>query len=169
MKLSEFLIHVLTAHSQTLIRLAALLGEDELLVVLELAGENENKPASSAQIDPRWFREIKIAGDTSGYMQLESAVRGLKLSSVLQFHLWAYPYYRVLIESSLTLNSEIQSFNDSEEALVDQAMVEAKKWVRRLPLPSELSIQAEKISTVPWVRFRAEVLKGTGLRPLQLR
>src|SRR4051812_5012272 len=111
MTVVEFLAHLLQTHANTLQRLAAFFGEEELFEILELGGEayDENPSLHSSpnfKIDPNWLidqplRTIK----TPVYLELEGIVRELNLAAVLEFHLWAYPFYRQLIESSLELSS----------------------------------------------------------------
>jgi hypothetical protein len=170
MRIVDFLILLLSAHGQTLIRLAALLGEEELMELLESAGEKPEAPLPNLKalsqllpLDPPQYAR----SEQSAYAELESSVNELQLSAVLTFHVWAYPHYRAYIEAPIDLNSRIQRGNsEAGLQLVDEAVFQAKEWVHSLPLPPELSKKAAKLVEPPWLRFRAEVLSRVGRRPL---
>ena len=165
MKLVDFLIQLLEAHAQTLQRLAALFGEPGLLQLLEEAGELPDLPPIET-LKPEYFQPPH-PGEYPAYAQLEGAVREVKLPAVLEFHLWAYPHYRAFIESSIDLNSRIQGAGgDAGQALVDEAVARAQNWVQRLPMPPGLGLQAERAAHIPWLKFRSNVLKRIGRRPM---
>lgn len=174
MRLVDFLIQLLEAHAQTLQRLAALLGEDQLVELLEHAGEKEAERAETPVEDERRLRLVQGAMEppmhdspSSPYQELEGAVQDFNLPATLQFHLWAYPHYRAFIESPLDLNARIRGAgSETGVQLVNEAVEQARMWVRRLPLPSPLGLQAESAAEVPWLRFRTNVLKRIGRRPL---
>lgn len=168
MRWVEFLIHFLTAQGQTLQRLAALFGEEDLLEMLEEVGESYEVKPLILDLNPERFQS---AGDASGsgnpYQQLEWAVTELKLSPTLEFHLWAYPFYRYMIESGVELDARVGPFpDDFTHVLVNEAVKQAKDWVQRLPIAPEHSLQAEKAALVSWLRFRSEVLKRFGQSPM---
>jgi hypothetical protein len=158
MRLVDFLVLLLEAQARTLQRLAALLGEAELLELLESAGERE---ADVVEPTLAWFGE-NLGGD---YRELEGAVRELGLASMFEFHLWAYPLYRSLIESSLELGARIRP--ECAESLAESAFSASRAWVKGLYVPAQLCLQAESAAQVPWLRFRAEFMKRVGNRPLQ--
>ncbi|MCM2277554.1 MAG: hypothetical protein NDJ89_05710 [Oligoflexia bacterium] len=168
MRIVEFLCQLLEAHAETLRRLAALLGEERLLEVLEEAGEREAERPASAPIE--LHAEKLLAPQSSGgsaYQELEGAVREFGLPAVLEFHLWAYPHYRAFIESPIDLDSRIPGpGGDTGTVLVEEAVAQAAAWVRKLPLPSQLGLQAERAAHVPWLRFRTQTLRRIGRRPL---
>jgi hypothetical protein len=167
MRLVDFLIHLLRTQSQTLQRLAALFGEEALLEILENAGEILEEKLQSPSIPPRWFQPPSPGEKSSAYQELEGSVHELNLSAVLEFHLWAYPFYRTLIESSYDLNSKIRNEgNNAGEELVELAVSQAQTWVKLLPLRPEVSRRAERAAAIPWLRFRSEVLKKIGVRPI---
>lgn len=166
MKLVQFLIHLLTTQAETLQRLAAFFGEEELLQMLEAAGESELLDETSPPLISNWFIPPKGTDSTSVYSQLEYCVRDTQLPAVLQFHLWAYPFYRSFIESALDLKSTIKDTDGNPESLVNEAVSQAQIWIKCLPIHPELSTQAERIALVPWLRFRSEVLKKIGKRPI---
>ncbi len=165
MKLVEFLIHLLEAHAHTLQRLAALMTEESLLELLENAGDDEvASPVLKAR--PQFARGGHPTGVASAYAEIESAVRGFELPAFLLFHLWAYPHYRALIESATDLEALIPMGDSMGTELVDEAVGEAKLWTRKLSLPPELGARAEKAAEIPWLKFRATLLKRIGKRPL---
>jgi hypothetical protein len=167
-QLFEFLIDILRTHAQTLQRLAAFFGEEELLHMLEAAGDEPDENSCSIQADIQWFEAPSSKpAKAVGYSELQVAVSDLKLPAVFEFHLWAYPYYRCWIESALDLHLKIRGSDHSAgEILVDEAVNSAKLWVKKLPIRPELSPAAERAALVPWLRFRAEVLKKIGKRPI---
>jgi hypothetical protein len=170
MRFVEFLIAILEAHAQTLHRLAALLGEEILVELLETAGDDETipkLPSPPLALSPDWFDTPAPFSEASAYGELEGAVSEMKLPSMLEFHLWAYPHYRSWIESPVTLNSRIKGTgSDAGISLVDDAVARAEEWVKRLPLPPQIGHQAERAAQIPWLRFRTVVLKRIGKRPL---
>lgn len=171
MRLVDFLVQLLEAHAQTLQRLAALLGEDALLELLEQVGERE-APAAQTTSAPQ-LRLVNAldppAHDSPGnpYLELESAVNEVALPAMLQFHVWTYPHYRAFIESPIDLNARIRGTGSEVGAqLVTEAVEQARAWVRTLPLPPQIGLQAESAAEIPWLRFRTNVLKRIGKRPL---
>jgi hypothetical protein len=171
MRLVEFLIKLLEAQAQTLSRLAALLGEEQLIEILESQSDTpekdssplSNKLSSLFASDPR-------GGASHIYAELAGAVREWNLPAMLEFHLWAYPHYRAFVESELDLNARLRMSGENTEdpgvLLVDEAVKEASLWMKRLPLKPEIGRQAELAAQVPWLRFRTEVMKRMGRRPL---
>jgi hypothetical protein len=170
MRLVEYLTHLLEAHAQTLQRLAALFGEATLIEILETSGEaQENAPTPPVKLfepNPAWF-ENALPGGYSPYLEIEGAVHDFNLPAMLGFHLWAYPHYRSFVESPLDLNSRIQGpGGEAGVALVDEAVLQAQAWVRALHIPPALGLQAERAAHMPWLRFRTNVLKRIGKRPI---
>ncbi len=168
MRIADFLIYLLEAHAQTLHRLAALFGDDLLLHMLEQVGEKmENEPAPEYRFQVDWFQKVSVPGYSSPYLEIESAVRDFKLPSVLEFHLWTYPLYRAYVESSLSLDDLIPGPGaDVGSWMVDESVQDAQHWMKRLPITSEFSKQAESAAHAPWLKFRTQVLKRIGKRPL---
>lgn len=176
MRLVEFLIYMLEAQAETLKRLSALLGEETLMEILEAAGEaaGETADGTAESVAPTvsekviaLFESPGAAFGGSAYQELEGAVQELNLPEVLQFHLWAYPHYRAFIESPLELDSRIPGPGaEAGAALVEEAVQQAQAWVHGLHLPPQISQQVERAAYVPWLRFRTEVLKRIGRRPL---
>ena len=177
MRLVEFLVYLLQAHGQTLGRLAAFFGEERFIEMLEEAGEelgegqsgamSPSKFAHASGAEVRWLDPSHSGTNANAYTELEGAIRDMNLPSVLEFHLWAYPHYREFIESSLELNARIKGPGyESGAALVDEACQYAEAWVKRLHIPPTIAPQAERAAQIPWLRFRAEVLKRIGKRPL---
>jgi hypothetical protein len=179
MRLAEFLCEVLSTHGQVLVRLAALLGEEELLELLEKAEElypSGDENAESFSRWESWLKERLMASPgesaSSAMAQIQSAVASLNLPEVLEFYVWAYPTYRAYVESSLGLSLRIPrqsptgGVSESGVQLTEDAVSRAKQWFRRLPLPSHIGSTAERAAEIPWLRFRTEVLKRVGRRPL---
>ena len=166
MRLVEFLVYLLEAQGHTLQRLAAIFGEDILFEILEIAGEKqESNPLP--KISSQWFGKPREIGESHPYGELESAVREMKLPAVLEFHLWAYPHYRAFIESAADLNAWIEGpGTDTGAQMTEQAVAEAQAWVKQLPIPPEISQQTERAAQIPWIRFRTQVLKRIGKRPM---
>jgi hypothetical protein len=174
-RLVEFLIAILEAHAETLKRLAALFGEENLIQLLEMAGdepeERNEKPSHSPPIrlvhasyfDP----PSPFSATDSTYAELEGAVREMNLPAFLEFHLWAYPHYRAFIESPIDLNSRIPGpGGEAGGALVDEAVTQAEAWVKSLPMSDLVRDQASRAAHVPWLKFRTQVLKRIGKRPM---
>lgn len=169
MRLVDFLILMLEAHARTLQRLGALLGEDVLVELLEQAGENASEDEACPALGARWFSGASSGSPAAAYAELESTVHEFKLPAMLEFHVWAYPHYRAFIESPLELGSRLATDArgpDATTALVDEAVEQARAWLKKLPIPLDIWRQAETAASVPWVRFRTEALKKAGKRPL---
>lgn len=173
MRLIDFLIYLLQAHGQTLGRLAAFFGEERFVEMLEEAGEDmerslpPSKFAEASGAEVIWLDPSHPSSNANAYTELEGAVRDMNLPAMLEFHLWAYPHYRAFIESSLELNARIRGPGyESGAALVDEACMQAEAWMKRLHIPPSVAPQAERAAQIPWLRFRSEVLKRIGKRPL---
>ena len=189
-KLIDFLIHVLDTHAHTLRRLAAFFGEDEFLQILESVEEPDGIPKMKMaelqksetqpenQMDeikwdtffqkvPDSLKRTPSADIASCYARLEGAVREMKLPAFLEFHLWAYPFYRLMIESSYDLHSPLSKNRDQRmtDQLVNASVDHAQAWIKTLPIHPELSLQAERTALIPWLRFRTEFLKKMGRSP----
>lgn len=169
MRLAEFLARLLEAHAETLHQLSALVGEERLVELIE-DGEEADLGQSAKALEQIPFEPPAADASsrwTNPYQELEGAVMELKLPPVLEFYVWAYPLYRVLIESNHDLNSKIPGpGGDAGVKLVDLALSEAENWLLHLPLPSPLRPHAQRVATIPWLKFRAEVLRRIGKRPL---
>lgn len=125
----------------------------------------ENEKIGTWPVD--WFEVSPSRVSGSTYAELEGAVQEMNLPEFLEFYLWAYPHYRAFIESPLDLDSRIRGAgSDAGLALVEEAMAQAEQWIRSLPIPPAISQQAERAAQIPWLRFRANVLKRIGKRPL---
>ena len=163
MTLLDFLILILDAHAQSLKRLAALFGEALLIEILENSDETGNENSPLMLLDPTWFDENAALGMAS-YAQLEGAVREFDIPETLEFYLWAYPMYRAFIESPLELGTRLS--NRTVLSLADRAVSEADLWMKNLRIAPEFRKQAESAAQVPWIRFRTDFLKRSGLRPI---
>lgn len=162
MRLVEFLILLLEAHSETLKKLAALFGEENLFQALELGGDS-HPPSVHSGIQASWIVENPIQG-TSPYLELEGAVRDFHLPSILEFHLWAYPYYRLLVEKPFPLDSRITE--PAGPWLLEEAVQQSQVWIQSLPIEPSAKAQALYLAHTPWLKFRTTVLKRLGRRPL---
>ncbi len=173
MRLVDFLVLLLSAHADTLKRLAAFFGEENLIEMLEESGETISEALPPTQVAGQSGAEILWidAGgshtNANAYAELEGTVRELGLPEPLAFHLWAYPHYRKFIESSVDLNARLAP-NSGEKALtlIEEACDQAEAWAKALPIPAAVSGAALKAAQIPWVRFRTESLKKIGRRPL---
>ncbi|MBU6375673.1 MAG: hypothetical protein KGQ59_06730 [Bdellovibrionales bacterium] len=173
MSLSEFLAEILQAHGQVLLRLAALLGEEELLELLEQAEEMDNSTKTLWESDTR-ARLVSSPRESAsdGLGLIQSTVLEMNLPSVLEFYVWAYPHYRAFIESGIDLSFRIPRVtptggpSESGVSLVEEAVSQGKEWFRKLPIHPTMASAAERAAEIPWLRFRAEVLKRVGKRPL---
>jgi hypothetical protein len=165
---AEFLTHILRAHAQALQRLAAFLGEAELLELLETAGESSVELRSKFEIKKEWLSATPATDSTPPYLELEGAVQEMHLSSFLEFHVWAYPFYRQIIESSLELKAKIPKAHATEvlELLTEEAIQQAQTWIEQLPVREDLAQQVKSIAQLPWIRFRTTILGKMGRRPV---
>ena len=161
MKLHDFLIALLQTHGQTLQRLAALLGEMELFQVLEESGEALKTPPCPIPLDAKSSKESPSAGGV--FNHLEWTVNEMKLPAMLEFHLWAYPFYRAIIENKIDFEMPI------DESLIESALAYAKEWSKSLPLSPEIGHLAERAALIPWLKFRTTCLKKLGHRPIALK
>ena len=117
---------------------------------------------------------IKFPGDTTAQAmaEIQSAVNALNLPEVLEFYVWAYPHYRAFMESGIDLSYRIPRItatggpSESGVSLVEEAVAQAKDWFRKLPIHPSQAAAAERAAEIPWLRFRTEVLKRVGRRPL---
>lgn len=173
MRLVDFLILLLGAHSEALKRLAAFFGEERFIDMLEDSGDTIDKSLPIRKFTDKagaaliWIDMNSPRTNANAYVELEGAVRELSLPEVLEFHLWAYPHYRAFIESSVDLNARMAPGGGSSgAALIEEACIQAEAWAHALPIPPAVAGAAHKAALVPWLRFRAEALKKMGRRPL---
>lgn len=167
MKLVDFLIMLLQAHGDSLKRLAALLGEDEFVEILENSGEDAAEVHTLLKPSELMHKKLEVALTSDAYKKIAGAVMEMNLPKLLEFHIWAYPHYRAFIESPLDLNAEIQGpGTDTGLALVEEAIQQSQAWFKQLQIPVERVATAERAAQIPWIRFRTELLKKIGRRPL---
>jgi hypothetical protein len=167
-RLVDFLIFLLEAHAHALHRLAMLFGDEILVQMLEESGDAMALKMAPPKFKLEWFEgAAPDAGYSSPYSELEAAVSGFKLPAPLEFHLWAYPFYRMMVESGLELDQRIPGpGGDVGVELVDEAVDQAEAWIRALPIAPEFALQAQRAAHMPWLRFRTQALKRIGKRPL---
>lgn len=167
MRLVDLLILLLEAHAQTLHRLAALLGEEILVQMLEESSDAIAARMAAPKFRADWFEIAQGSDRDSPYAELEGAVAEHKLPATLEPYLWAYPHYRTFIESGLELDCRIPGpGGDTGILLVDEAVDQAEAWLGLLPIPPELALQAQRAAHMPWLRFRTQALKRIGKRPM---
>ena len=156
---------LLQAHAHTLQRLAALLGEDVVIEILELAGERNAEVSGAGLATKAPIKPGKLRTAEASYGEIEHAVNQIKLSPMLEFYLWSYQPYRELIESSIELNAVIDTDGGAINEFVEHSVASAHAWVRSLHLPPDIAKQTEAAASVPWTRFRMHVLTSAGRRP----
>lgn len=169
MRWADFLIHILQAHGRSLQQLAAFMGEEELIELLEKMGEDSKVQLRPSGLKLEWFEHVgNPSQGFSPYGALEEAVRELNLSAVLDFYVWAYPYYRSLIEMPVDLRDQIRLDYppDRVEIIVNEALQSSIQWIQALPIPARYRTQTERLAQAPWIRFRAEMLKKFGRRTM---
>lgn len=165
MKVIDFTLELLMAQGDALNRLAVWVGEDELVELLEQAGSRVSAVPATR---PAWLSAGMSfhpnAESSSSYRRLQGAVDELGLSPRLEFHLWAYPHYRVIIENVIELDSLVASH--SIPLWVDEACSAARAWVETLDLDSDRSAKAQALTQNSWARFRTRVLESIGQKRL---
>lgn len=173
MRLVDFLILLLSAQADTLKRLGAFFGEENLVEMLEDIGETiegalpPTQWAGKAGASVIWIDPQSSYSNANAYAELEGAVRELDLPEVLEFHLWAYPHYRKFIESAMDLSARMApGGGEAGPSLIEEACNQAEAWSRALPIPPSVAAAAHKAAQIPWLRFRTEALKKMGRRPL---
>jgi hypothetical protein len=172
-RLVDFLILLLETHAESLKRLAALFGEEGFFEILENSDPQVKTPMDATRLHEKVLPfaplgSSPVSGTHSPYLELEGAVQELHLPEFLEFHLWAYPHYRAFIETTLDISAPLNRyFPNAINAVVDESVKQAQHWVQSLNIPPELSKQAEAAAGVPWIRFRAAVLKEMGIRPIE--
>lgn len=169
MRLTDFLICLLQFHSRVLRSLQDLLGEEALLAVLERSAEEGPSISYSTlkRLAPSdGARKIQAlrSSPVSPYEELESAVSSSDLHHALQFHLWAYPSYRALIESSLGLDEALPG---SAEPWVQESLAHSETWYATLPLPGEIRVQADPPIEAARTWLQMEVRKRCGEKGLK--
>jgi hypothetical protein len=179
MRLVEFLSLLLITHGESLKRLAALLGEDELVAILESQPEDtlSGEPVLSHEV-LGWFQppdqtpwsqtERRNPAQRSPYQELEWSVKDQNIPMVLQFYIWAYPPYRKWIERNIDLNVRFPNpVTPAVMKVIDEVIEDARIWVKKLPIAPDMAVRAATTAKNPWLKFRADVLKAMGHRPLQ--
>lgn len=174
LKFIDLILAVLKSHGESLRELSHVLGEEETAAILELAGdampespmrdlirELPLKPAPSTAPADRLLK-------STPYLQIETAVREMRLPATLEFYVWTYPHYRALIESSVDLDAKFSSVPDRAQVnLIEEFVRQARAWVRILPMPPTEALKAEKAVESCWIRFRANVLPRLGAKAMR--
>jgi hypothetical protein len=170
-RLVDFLIGILKTHAESLNRLAALFGEDLLFDMLENAPEEFPSEALTAEWEKlfAYFAPLPTSGPLgdaeAAYRRLESEVSDQKMAEFLEFHVWAFPFYRTFAESALDLRAPVQNA-ESAAKLIDSAVQAAKAWRQNLPIAEEFRARAESAAAHPWIRYRTELMDRFGTRRL---
>jgi len=174
-RIVDFLILLLSAHAQALDRLAQTFGEEVLLAILDRTAEKTDEDPPFPPLDAKWFRNQGIRGvgtQDQPYAEIQDAITAMKLLPGVEFHVWAYPYYRRFIESSLDLNAWIQQTSAEGDnpslRLIDDAIAYAHSWARSFPVVPEYLHRIEHAVHFPWVRFRSQAMRRLGVRPMEL-
>ena len=170
MRLFEFLIEILQAQASTLQTLSSFLGEEKIKNILNKTNESISSDKNAHTQIAHFIQPATAMPVTSKpYSSLKTAVESFHLSNELEFHLWSYPHYRAFIESSLDLNSMIQTPWDSTAlALTEEAIAQANTWLQSLPLSSQEHAKIKEPVSLHWLRFRSIILKKCGKSPLQI-
>ena len=169
-RIVDLLTALLTAHAETLVRLSALLGEEELLRLLD--DFEDPIPEEGLRVQGEWSAasvQVLPAGEQmahSPYALLEGTVRELGLPAFLEFYLWAFPPYRFFIEGATPLDAR---FTDGAplERLTKALIEDGQQWVRSLHVPSQVSRELEQSQKSPWLKFRSSVMDRGGARRLR--
>lgn len=194
LKLGEILGLVLEAHGECLKALYVLFGEEVLIEILERTDEVATERSGGACLSQRlrqcFMEDRRVAdrihGEPDWPLLLERRVQSLSLPAVLEFYVWAYPPYRLWIESDLNLNwilrcaeqiedpgsdesggsghPAISIRAQAENLVVEDWTARAESWISSLGLPEKIHGQVMRLTQPVWVRFRARVLSQAGGR-----
>lgn len=170
MRLTQFLSLLLQAQAEVLKQLALLFGDEELVELLEERDETLHNLRSNQHAAISLWRELQTTSNPSfnPMGELQGAVRETGIPEVLEFYLWAFPYYRDWIESDLDLDGSFPKENQEKLSLIiEYSVQQGKRWVQTLPIPSTLGPKIEKATEGPWVRFRAQCLASSGQKALK--
>jgi len=163
MCLVDFLILLLQAHAEGLKDLSNLIGEEKFLNALSIT---QHEPHFTAAPSLRLLENNTVLRnpDRRPLQKIETAVKEMDLPKSLENYLWEYPHYRAFVESSIDLETRIESPNqkDSIGALVDEATITSQAWLNKLRIPPETLEQAEGLTRVHWIKFRTDILKQIG-------
>jgi hypothetical protein len=166
--LGNYLEMLLKAQGESLARLAAFFGEEKLLEMLEDRDEERDGEIFSKTILNKIHKSAEhfeaTAQEASLYGALQGAVSEAHLSEPLEFHLWAFAPYRRLVEGSVPLSMPIQ---DALPDLVEESLRYSTHWLNSLAISSIVFPQAKAGFEPVWVRFRAQMLKSSGLSPFR--
>lgn len=181
MKLIDFVILLLKAHAATLKSLSELFGDEILLELIERAADKEDRgdgakaPLPALDFHPEWLTKALIPANAEAgamsYRQIKQEVDSFRLSPILEFYLWSYPFYRMLIESPLDLNSDFQGTRsqDAGGILVEKAMQAAELWMKDLAIPPELGAETQNKTREIWNEFQKIVLNKIRSQPFLVK
>lgn len=170
MLLADFLGEFLGAHAEALGRLADLMSEDIVIQLMEDERPHTPSPELKQIVDQIWDPKNTIQVTESPYMTIEQWVRQHRIPKQVEFYVWAYPAYRMIIESSLTpeSNSVLKPDDKRYDALFAACRNEGLAWIRSQKLDEPLHTAAEKSVDLAWVKFRANMLKRLGRKTLSV-
>ena len=163
--LVDFLAILLETQASVLSRLALKFDIENLIELLESVDDGPNRPR------PLEVPAEVFAGETAGqlgyppglaYQRLEGAVRSFDLPEQLEFYLWAYPFYRSMIEGPFPLDRPIRDV----QTLIRISIEESKRWLATLPMSAPMLVATEKALEPVWIQFRAQTLEKAGFRRL---
>jgi hypothetical protein len=160
MKLLDFVILLLKTQAETLNALFQFLGRDILLEILERASDTEEPPLPALDFHPEWLSQALCSSQAESgaqaYRQIQQAVEKLRLAPFLEFYLWSYPFYRLIIESPLDLNADFKGTHSQEahRTLVDKAKFASDLWINRLNLPQEVASTLQNEINAMWTSFQ---------------
>jgi hypothetical protein len=165
---SDLLALLLQTQAETLMRLGALFGEDTLLDMLENSDEpREDSPERAKPLLSQWTEPSAIRGvpdSGAAYARISNAVSGRGIPEFFEFHVFAWPYYRVWVEGEIDFNRVIRV--DAAPVIAEAALAASRAFVDRLPMPDEYRPRARAAAEVPWVKFAGDVKARAGARRL---
>ncbi|MCM0606614.1 MAG: hypothetical protein KA715_11035 [Xanthomonadaceae bacterium] len=168
MLLADFLGEFLGAHAEALGRLSSLMSDD--IVVQLMEDERTHTPSTELKqlVDQVWNPKNTILVSESPYMTIEQWVRQHRIGKQLEFYVWAYPAYRMIIESALTpeSNSLLKHDDKKWDELFAACRNEGIEWIKSQKLDEPLHTASLKSVDLSWVKFRANMLKRLGRRTL---
>lgn len=179
LKLGEILALALESHGEVLKVLYTLFGEEVLIEVLERTDEVASERSTETTLPPHlrkcFMEDRRVSDQLNGPPDwsalLEKRVVAIGLPAVLGFYIWAYPPYRMWIESDLDLNLILNQVDahdalpDSSQTLVaDDWVNRADSWLSAIGLPEKIHQQVHRAAHPIWIRFRSRLLSHIGAR-----
>lgn len=165
---------VLRTQAELLKSLEASYGEDGAIELLESAEPTEALQALEEEVlRAEWFEPLSAASEeeataqgASAYAELEQFARDLGLQERLEFHLWAFPGYRLLVESALPLTSTLRARDaklDPPAEVMRLLQRFFEEWLRSLPMAPDQHLSWQKRLHAEWLKLRSQLHKKLGL------